>query len=144
MLKNYIFALFFLLFTQAIAAKDLANLTPKDLNNEQGKKALIIDIRTLQEWKTTGLIPGSYPVNFFDARGKYDAEQWLASVKKLQSNPDQEIILVCHSGSRSGRVGQFLIQQLNLSHVAHLSRGISSWLKEKRPTQSLCSATQTC
>jgi rhodanese-related sulfurtransferase len=126
-------------------AKCLAFLNPETLvNNNLSKDALVIDIRTPQEWQTTGIIPGSHPVKFFDQNGKYDTQQWLAEVQKLQSSPDQEIILVCHSGGRSGKVGELLSEKLNMPNVSHLKNGITSWIQEQRPTEKACTATQTC
>jgi len=141
---KYLLGLFFLLATKILCAAELINLTASDLSNELNNNALVIDIRTPQEWQQTGIISGSHPVMFFDRNGKYDAEKWLTEVKKLQTSPDQEVILVCQSGGRSGKVGHFLTDQLNMSHISHLSNGISSWIKEKRPTQKMCSPTQTC
>jgi rhodanese-related sulfurtransferase len=123
---------------------ELTNLTPGQVNNNLSKDALVIDIRTPQEWQTTGIIPGSHPVKFFDQNGKYDTQQWLAEVQKLQSSPDQEIILVCHSGGRSGKVGELLSEKLNMPNVSHLKNGITSWIQEQRPTEKACTATQTC
>ncbi len=144
MLIKYTLIFFFLFITKILSAAELINLTANDLSNELHNNALVIDIRTPQEWQQTGIIPGSHPIMFFNKNGKYNAEQWLASVRQLQTSSDQEIILVCHSGGRSGKVGHYLTDQLNLSHVAHLANGISSWLKENRPTQKMCSPTQTC
>ncbi|NYT46434.1 MAG: rhodanese-like domain-containing protein [Candidatus Methanofishera endochildressiae] len=137
--------IFFLLFSSNILiAAELTNLTPGQVNNNLSKDALVIDIRTPQEWQTTGIIPGSHPVKFFDQNGKYDTQQWLAEVQKLQSSPDQEIILVCHSGGRSGKVGELLSEKLNMPNVSHLQNGITSWIQEQRPTEKACTATQTC
>ncbi len=141
------YALIFLIFfsSTALKATELTNLTATDVNHKLiTQTALVIDIRTPQEWKNTGIIPGSHPVKFFDNKGKYDVQQWLATVQKLKTSPDQEIILVCHSGGRSGKVGSLLTQKLNMPNVSHLSSGISSWIKEKRPTDKTCTATQTC
>ena len=87
---------------------------------------------------------GKTIVKFFDKNGKSDPGQWLKSVKQLQTSPDQPIILVCQSGRRSGRVGHYLTDNLDMPNVSHLARGISSWIKEKRPTEKVCSPTQTC
>jgi len=144
MLIKHALILFFLFTTKILSAAELINLTANDVSNELNNKALVIDIRTPQEWQKTGIIPGSHPIKFFDKNGKSNAKQWLAAVKQLQTSPNQEIILVCHSGGRSGKVGHYLTGQLNMSHVSHLSNGISSWLKENRPTQKMCSPTQTC
>ncbi|RLA25954.1 MAG: rhodanese-like domain-containing protein, partial [Gammaproteobacteria bacterium] len=69
---------------------------------------------------------------------------WLATVRQLQTTPDQEIILVCRSGGRSGKVGNFLTQKYKLSNISHLENGISSWIKEKRPTEKACTPTLSC
>ncbi len=125
-------------------AAELTNLNPNEVQKSATKNALIIDIRTSGEWQQTGIIPGSHPVTFFDQNGKYDTEKWLTEVKSLQSSPDQEIVLVCRSGTRSGQVGNFLTQKLNMSNVSHLANGMSAWLREKRPTETPCTATKTC
>lgn len=127
-----------------LVAAELINLSPNDVGQKLTKDALVIDIRTSQEWQSTGIIPGSHPVQFFDQNGKYNAEQWLSTVKQLQTSPDQEIVLVCHSGGRSGHVGQYLTDTLKISNVSHLQNGISSWIKEKRPTEKVCTPTINC
>lgn len=141
---KYLLFISLLLTNFIINAAELINLTPDEVNNKLTENALVIDIRTPQEWQSTGIIPGSHPVKFFDQNGKYDAEQWLATVKQLQTSPDQEIILVCRSGGRSNKVGNFLTQKRNMPNISHLQSGITSWIKEKRPTDSTCTATQSC
>ena len=143
-LISYTLIFFFLFSSHLLNAAELTNLTPDQLNNDLTEEALVIDIRTPQEWQKTGIIPGSHPLSFFDQNGKYNTQQWLAEVQKLQSSPDQEIILVCHSGGRSGRVGNLLSEKLNMPNVSHLQNGISSWIKEQRPTEKACTPTQTC
>jgi len=141
---KYIFIFLFLFSSKILIAAELINLSTSDVNKKLTQNALIIDIRTPQEWQNTGIIPGSHPVKFFDKNGKYDAEQWLTTVKQLQTSPDQAIILVCRSGGRSGKVGHYLTDNLGISNVSHLTNGISSWIKEKRPTEKACISTQTC
>lgn len=144
MFIKYTLILGLIFSTKILSAAELVNLTPSDVSDKLGQNALVIDIRTPQEWQSTGIIPGSYPVKFFDKNGKYDIEQWLATVKQLQVSPEQEIILVCRSGGRSGRAGSLLTQKLNMQNISHLSTGISSWIKEKRATEKACIPTQTC
>ncbi|GAW86727.1 conserved hypothetical protein [Bathymodiolus platifrons methanotrophic gill symbiont] len=134
----------FIFSSKTLIAAELINLTTNEVNNKLTQDALVIDIRTPAEWQRTGIIPGSHPVKFFDKNGKFDADKWLATVKQLQSSPDQAIILVCQSGRRSGRVGHYLTDKLDMSNVSHLQNGISSWIKEKRPTETSCAPTQTC
>ena len=144
MLIKYALVFSLLFSSTLLTGAELINLSTTDISDKLTQNALVIDIRTPQEWQSTGIIPGSHPVKFFDRNGKYDTEQWLAAVKQLQTSPDQEIILVCRSGGRSGRVGKLLAQQLNMPNISHLSNGISSWIREKRPTETACTPTQTC
>ena len=144
MLIKYTLIFFFLFSTKILTAAELINLTTSDVSDKLIQNALVIDIRTPQEWQSTGIIPGSHPVKFFDKNGKYDTDQWLTAVKQLQSSPDQEIILVCRSGGRSGKVGNLLTQKLNMPNISHLQNGIFSWIREKRPTEKACTPTQTC
>lgn len=138
------FILLFLFSSKALIAAELINLSTGDVSNKLNKNVLVIDIRTPQEWQNTGIIPGSHPVKFFDQNGKYNTQAWLETVQELQTSPDQEIILVCRSGGRSGKVGKLLTDKFNMSNVSHLENGISSWIKEQRPTDKTCTATQTC
>jgi len=141
---KYIFILLALLISPIINAAELSNLSPKDIQSKTTKNALIIDIRTPQEWQKTGIIPNSQPLTFFDKNGNYDTKKWLTHVKKLQSSPNQAIILVCQSGNRSGRVGHLLAEKLNMPNIYHLSTGMSSWVKKQLPTEKACSALHTC
>ncbi len=127
-----------------LSAETLTNLNTAEVKSKISTGALVIDIRTPQEWQKTGLIPGSHPLSFFDNNGKSDPEKWVNTLQSLKTSADQEVILVCHSGGRSGRVGTYLSGQLNMPHISHLSTGISSWLREKHPIQAACSTTKTC
>jgi len=133
-----------LFISPILSAEPLSNINASEVSEKIKAGALVIDVRTPQEWKKTGIIPGSHPLSFFDKNGKSDPEAWVNQMQSLKSSADQEVVLVCHSGGRSGRVGSYLSQKLNMSHVSHLSTGITSWLRERRPTQATCDTTQTC
>ncbi|MDD1620300.1 MAG: rhodanese-like domain-containing protein [Methylococcaceae bacterium] len=100
----------------------------------QNDHALVIDIRTEAEWHATGIIPGSQKLQSFNNDGQFDAEKWLADLQKLKTSPDQPVILVCRSGNRSGKVGEFLVRQ-GMPNVYHLNNGIQSWIKSGNPVE---------
>jgi rhodanese-related sulfurtransferase len=133
------------LFCSVLSAAELT-----DLNNEQllamqhNDGALVIDVRTAQEWQSTGIIPNSHKLEFFNKDGKYNAEQWLNALNKLKSRPDQPVILVCRSGNRSGMVGNFLTKQKGMPNVYHLSSGIQSWIKAGNETDADCPNQVAC
>lgn len=145
MLITRLLLLFSIVISPVISAEILTNLNTSEVKEKLSAGALVIDIRTAQEWQQTGLIPGSHPLSFFDKNGKSDPEKWVNTLQSLKTSEDQEVILVCRSGNRSGRVGTYLSSQLKMPHISHLSTGMSSWLREKRTTQAAnCSIAKSC
>lgn len=126
-------------FCNIAGATELGQLDAEQLQTlQQQGQALIVDIRTEQEWQATGIIPGSKTLQSFTPDGRFDSEQWLANLQRLKSSPDQPVILVCRSGNRSSKVGQFLAQQPGMNKVYHLSNGIQSWQKAGKTLQTDC------
>jgi rhodanese-related sulfurtransferase len=122
------------LFSFSSFAITLGQLTPQKLEQFQSEKnALVIDIRTTEEWIETGIVPNSHPLQFFDKSGKYDQKKWLEDLQALHTSPNTPIILVCRSGNRSNMVGKLLIQQLKMKNIYHLSKGILHWKTSSHP-----------
>ena len=94
----------------------------------------IVDIRTPEEWRETGVIEGSHLLTFFDAHGRYDARAWLAELASIASRRDDPLALICDSGGRSALVSRFLDTQLGYRHVFDVPGGIAQWMAENRPT----------
>ena len=92
----------------------------------------VIDVRTEAEWKSTGVVPGSVLLSFFDEAGRSDPPQWLEQVKKY-ATPEQPVILICRSGKRTGAATQFLSEQARYKTVYNVSKGLNAWLAEGRP-----------
>ena len=84
-------------------------------------KIKIIDIRTLGEWKETGVIKGSIPITFFDERGNYNVPQFLSQLKKT-IKAGEKFALICRTGSRTSVLANFLGQ--NGFNVLNLQGGI--------------------
>lgn len=139
------FFIFLSFFSSLISAEELIDLSAKQLIAlQKDKDALVIDIRTEQEWANTGTIPNSHKLQFFSSRGKYNAEKWLADLNKLKTSPDQPVILVCRSGARSGKVGNMLAKQLGMSNIYHLSNGMMSWIRAGNKTNTECTHQLAC
>jgi len=93
----------------------------------------VVDIRTPEEWKTTGVIEGSHLLTFFDSQGRYDVPAWLAGLSKIAA-PDEPVAIICHSGGRSAVVSRFLDSQVEYRRVHDVHEGIARWIEEGRPT----------
>lgn len=125
--------LFFLMaLSFSLQAAELRGVTPDELQALQQQGALVVDIRTPEEWKATGIIAGSSPLMYFDKNGAYDKDAWLGDLKKLVKQPDQPIVLVCRSGNRSGMVGKELAGQAGFGPIYHLEKGLRQWAAESR------------
>lgn len=106
----------------------------KELQGLMEKQGIaIIDIRTPEEWKKSGIIPGSHKLTFYDKNGQSDPQNWLAAFKQIVGSDDQPFVLVCHGGKRSEAVGRFLNDEIGMKRVYHLQNGIVSWKKEDGP-----------
>ena len=91
----------------------------------------VIDIRRQDEWIDTGVIEGSRLMTAFDQNGVLTPgfpERFTGLVNK-----DEEVVLICHSGSRTYYIGQALSQQLGYQKVFHANRGIVHWLRKGYP-----------
>jgi rhodanese-related sulfurtransferase len=124
-----LFTALLFLFAVASNAEELKNISPEQLLTLQNNGALVIDIRTAKEWATSGTIPSSEKLEFFNEQGEFDAKKWLGDLNQLHPTSRQPIILVCRSGNRSSMLGNYLTKKLGMENIYHLQNGITSWIK---------------
>ena len=99
-----------------------------ELKNEYLSKKLLdskipmVDIRTLGEWKETGIVKNSIPIEFFTEQGQYNIPNFLA---KLNAKVDttKPFALICRTGSRTKMVATFLSDTYNYK-VTNVTGGI--------------------
>ena len=114
-----------------------ADVTPVDstaLERLMQRGVPVIDIRTPEEWRETGIIEGSRLLTFFDAQGRYDVRAWLSKLADIAPFRDDPFALICDSGGRSALVSHFLDAQLGYRHVFDAPGGLAQWMAEGRPT----------
>ena len=105
-------------------------VTPEFVNSTKMK---IIDIRTPEEWRETGIVKGAYTLTFFNKNGDYDIYSFLNSLNKIVKK-DEKFALICRTGSRSKMVSNFLGNKLNY-HVVNLKGGLMKLLQDGYKTQ---------
>ncbi|BBG64876.1 rhodanese-like domain protein [Hydrogenimonas sp.] len=125
-------ALFILLFSISLFAG------VKDLDIESFEKIKregvpVIDIRTPQEWRETGVIEGSHTIMFFDRSGRYDLKSFLERLSALGIDKNRPFVLVCRSASRTKMVGDFLADKMGYKKVFELEGGILNWKRHNKP-----------
>lgn len=89
-----------------------AEMITKPISKEMlTKKMPVVDIRTEGEWKESGIIQGAIPITFFNEKGQYDLEKFLAELN-AKVDTSKEFALICRSGSRTNMVGKYLSDKL--------------------------------
>ncbi len=121
MIKNILTLLItFNLFLQA----DFQSIDAKTMQNLHNIGAPIIDIRTPQEWKETGIVKDSHKIMFFDENGDYDIPKFMKKFQEVVRDKNQPFILVCRTASRTKVVGYFLSKEVGYAHVKELDGGV--------------------
>jgi rhodanese-related sulfurtransferase len=118
----------------ADAEPDLS--APDALAAAQAGKLRLIDIRTPQEWRETGVAPGAGRVDFY--RGP---EALVSAVLEMVGgDKDAPIALICRTGNRTTHAQRFLLGQ-GFTQVFNVKEGMSGsaagpgWLKRGLPVE---------
>src|SRR5450755_3799701 len=96
---------------------DFMKITPTELKArlDRSEKFRLIDVREADEWAVARLPRAELiPLSQF---------QQLAAQKL---SPEEDIVLYCHHGMRSGRAQGYLKAQ-GYAHVLNLTGGIDAW-----------------
>ena len=93
---------------------ELKNLIEKDIN--------IIDVRTQNEWKSTGIIEGSILISLLDKKNKFIFENWYEDFnKKISKN--ESVIFVCAVGVRSKFISNLINKKNQTLKFITLKKG---------------------
>ena len=99
---------------------ELKNLIEKDIN--------IIDVRTENEWKSTGIIKGSKLISLLDKNNKFIFENWYEDfTKKISKN--ESVIFVCALGVRSKFISNLINKKKPDLKIYNLKKGINNWIR---------------
>jgi rhodanese-related sulfurtransferase len=92
----------------------------------------IVDVRRPDEWRTTGVIPGSALLTAFDASGRFNPD-FPAAFEALV-NRDEGVVLICQSGGRSTALARALSEQAGYTRIYNVAGGIAGWMEDGNPT----------
>jgi len=94
-------------------------------------KIPIVDIRTPQEWKETGLLQGSITIMLFDEKGNYDLKLFLDQLNKAVDT-NKPFAIICRTGSRTSVLAPFLSKKMHYN-VVNIKDGIMYAMYKKLP-----------
>jgi len=88
---------------------------------DNDKEMILLDVRTEQEWKETGIIPGALTVPNF---------RIVAEMQNgLNLDKGITVVTICRSGSRSKQVAEYLLGQ-NIEAI-NLNHGMMGWYQQQ-------------
>ena len=105
-----------------------SNIDPAALKKLLAKGTKIIDLRRPEEWKETGILPGSYKLTAFDNTGRF-IRTFPAGLRKVVGR-NEPVILICRSGNRSSVIANMLVEQAGYLEVYNVAGGIVKWMKD--------------
>ncbi len=120
-----------------LASAGVTELDNAALESMLDDDVIVIDVRRIDEWESTGLVNGSHPITFFDARGRYDVADWLSQVDNISDDNEKEkkIVLICARGVRSAKIASLLDKRLGFKNIYNVSDGINHWIKKGKPVE---------
>lgn len=105
----------------------MADISVKELKErlDAGTAPKIIDVREVYEYQTGHIAAENFPMSLVPVR-----------IQDLEPFRDQELVVVCRSGGRSGQITAYLRGQ-GFSQVRNLTGGMMAWKAEIDPNFSL-------
>ena len=122
-----IFLVIFLLFTKFVNA-EVIDINNRELSNLIEKKIKIIDVRTENEWKSTGIIKGSFLISLLNENKKFIFEDWYEMFNN-NFGKNKSIIFICASGIRSNYISHLVKKKDPDLIVYNLKKGINKWIR---------------
>lgn len=114
------------------AAAEIVQVDNGELRRLAAAGATIVDLRTLGEWRQTGVVAGSQLITLFDENGQADPVAWMQTLDQV-APADRPVVLICRSGNRSGKAAQLLEQRDPRRKIYNVREGINGWLAAGEP-----------
>ena len=105
-----------------------------ELFSTQKKDLIVIDIRTEEEWKETGIIKGSNKLTAFDLEGNFNPA-FLNSFELLtkKNNKSSKVIFVSKEGDISCILSNGFVERLGYKNMFSLQGVIKEWILLELP-----------
>ena len=116
--------IFFIKFVNA----EVIDINNRELSDLIKKEIKIIDVRTLNEWKSTGIIRGSVLISLLNKDKKFIFKDWYKMFNN-KFDRNKSIIFVCASGVRSNYISHLVKKKKPDLIVYNLKKGINSWIR---------------
>lgn len=127
--------LLLLIGLSACSEPPYTNVDNAQLQSMLERNIPIYDVRRPEEWRQTGVVEGSELLTFADANGRVRPD-FLSRFTAATGKHDP-VILICRTGSRTGTLARYLVEQMGYTQVFNVRNGISQWIRDDRPVKRL-------
>ena len=117
----------FVLFTKFVSA-EVIDIDNRELSNLIKKEIKIVDVRTQNEWRSTGIIKGSELISLLDKNNKFIFKNWYRDFNK-KLNKDKSVIFICAAGVRSNYISHLVKRRKPDLKIYNLEKGINHWIR---------------
>ena len=117
----------FVLFAKFVNA-EVIHIDNKELSNLIETEVKIIDVRTQNEWKSTGIIKGSFLISLLNKNKKFIFEDWYAMFEN-KFGKNESIVFICASGVRSNYISHLVQRRKPDLKIYNLEKGINHWIR---------------
>jgi rhodanese-related sulfurtransferase len=90
----------------------------------------LYDVRRPEEWRQTGVVPGSRTLTYVDGGGRVNPE--LLPRIQAEVAKDAPIALICRTGNRTDALARQLAAQ-GYTRIYNVHDGIVGWIAEHNP-----------
>ncbi len=94
----------------------------------------VVDLRTPQEWRQTGIIDGAERITAFDLRGRFVEsfpDRFIAV-----AGPEDEVALICWTGARSRAIAEAISTRIGYTKVYNVDGGMEAWIDQGLPVEA--------
>lgn len=126
--------LFGMLFSFSFLHAEVKALNIEEFENLQKVGIKVIDIRKQQDIDRTGVIPGSYKLNFYKKDGTINRDKWLHSFVNLIAERQLKFALISVDGKQAQKGAHILFNEKGYKNPHYLEGGMDSWLKAGKKT----------
>ncbi|MFA7293041.1 MAG: rhodanese-like domain-containing protein [Rhodocyclaceae bacterium] len=122
----------------AVAQSDGVISAPEAYALAHGRKIILIDIRTPEEQRETGIPAGAKRANATSPQGPAGFLQEMLDI--VGDRKDQPIAIICRTGNRTGKARAFLLSK-GFTEVYNVSEGVvgsaagPGWFKRGLPAE---------
>lgn len=126
----------FLIASAAVFAEAPILSAPEAFEKVQAGELVLVDIRSREEWQTSGVPDGAWPVSLHEQ----DFPKRFMAI--LEAHPAEKIAVICATGGRTAYVTSFL-EENGITGISDVSEGMfgndlgAGWIARGLPMSNL-------